>query len=245
MSLQWKLQTFDQVRSTQSLAKEAAAQGARAGLVIHAMAQDEGHGRHGRPWISERGNLYLSLVLRPECKATKLGQFSLLTGLAVFRAIAQILGHSQELQLKWPNDVLLGEKKCAGLLLETELDQSGNVEWLVAGIGINILSAPENIGAALQDYTKSPIELDVLRDSVLEQVSALYNQWKSEGFSAIKQGWLAAAHPKGAPLTVKIGTQIERGHFHALDESGNLILSLGENQLKTITAGEVYLEAAD
>lgn len=221
--------------------KEALRAGAASeGLLVRAGRQTGGRGRHGRTWVSDAGNLYLSLLLRPGCDAREIGIFSLLAGLGVYQAARAFLSSEEGLQLKWPNDLLLGGRKCAGILLETDLSAQGLVEALMVGVGVNLACAPEE-GAALNDFASVPVTPEAFQDVFLEKIEALYAAWRDGQNAEILERWLAAAHPKGTPLSVKIGSDIRQGRFYGLDGQGNLILSLDGNRLQTITAGDVYL----
>lgn len=241
MSIAWSIETHERVHSTQDIAKDLASRGQAEGLVIHALEQNAGRGRHGREWVSESGNLYLSMLLLPACHAQKLGQLSLLTGLALARAVLPFLEKSDVLQLKWPNDVLLDGRKCAGLLLETELNAAGDVEFCVVGIGLNLVSAPQDIWASVADYSAKVPQVNEMRDLFLAEFGALYSEWMLNGFDGIAKDWLVAAHRKGTPLKVKVGEHVEDGTFHAIDDAGNLLLLDRASELKVISAGEVYL----
>lgn len=200
---------------------------------MRALEQSAGRGRHGRRWISGKGNLYISMVLRPPCPVRETGRLSILTGLAAGRAVLRFIGAERSFALKWPNDLLLDGAKCGGILLESSLSPGGGLEWVVAGVGINALHAPEEASA-----TGAPAE--ALLDAFLEEFGALYEHWKTHGFDAVRQGWLALAHRPGEAISVKTGSRIESGAFHGIDEFGNLILRDADLELKTITAGDVY-----
>lgn len=240
MGIDWTIETHESVKSTQELLKGMARLGEPEGKVVHAFEQTKGHGRHGRPWISERGNLYISLLLKPDCQAQKITQFSLLVSLAVAETLRSYVDNPELVTLKWPNDVFLDGKKCAGILLETELAANGAVEWLVIGVGINIHKPPLDMGIGIQSYTERLIDIINFRNSFLNNVSTAYARWNRVQFDIIRKEWLALAHKPGTPMEIKIGVQIERGIFHDLDKEGNLILKDNEYRLKTVSAGEVH-----
>lgn len=240
MALNWLIETHESVRSTQDILKGLADLGEPEGRVVHAFEQKRGTGRHGRPWISEKGNLYLSLLLRPDCKAQQITQFSLLSGLAVADTIQGYMRNPDQLMLKWPNDVLIEKQKCAGILLETELYQNGAVKWLIIGIGINVHKAPAGLGVGVQDYSEQIIDLINLRGALLNSISHYYSLLQREGFGVIRKKWLEKAHKPGTKMEVKIGVQIERGLFHDLDAAGNMVVRDSEFRTKTISAGEVH-----
>lgn len=240
MGIDWFIETHDSVRSTQELLKDMARMDEPEGRVIHAFEQTKGHGRHGRPWISEKGNLYMSLLLRPDCKARKITQFSLLTALAVADTIRNYVDNPDLVMLKWPNDVFLDGQKCAGILLETELGENGAVKWLVIGTGINIHKPPLDMGIGIQSYTERIVDIINVRNTFLKNMAAAYTLWNNEPFDTIRKRWLSLAHKRGTPMEIKIGVQIERGIFHDLDAEGNLMLQDNELRIKTVSAGEVH-----
>lgn len=228
--------------STQDALKVRAEEGAPEGFVVQAGSQRCGRGRHGREWHSPKGNLYMSLLLRPACKARDIGQLSLLSALAFAEALSESLGDSKLLTLKWPNDILLDGRKCAGLILETQIGAGGRIEWLVIGVGVNIAVSPLEAGVCLSDFTKAPVSVSQIRDSFLDNFSKLYGEWRAEGFEPVRAAWLSYAHPPGAALSVKIGQDHRAGTFHTIDEQGNLLLQMPGYGIQTIAAGEVYLE---
>lgn len=232
----WRIETLGETPSTQDIARARAAQGEAEGLAVRAASQSAGHGRHGRRWISAPGNLHASLLLRPACKAAEVGQLAILSGLAAARVAGRFTaGGGRGLSLKWPNDVLLDGRKCGGILLESALGPDGDVEWVVAGIGLNAAHAPEGAESAAIGCEAEP-----LFTALLEEFGALYENWKTGGFAAVRRGWLALAHRPGDYISVKVGLDIRSGTFHSIDEFGNLILRDTALQLQTITAGDVY-----
>ncbi len=239
MSFEWCIETHDTVPSTQDLLKNRVQEGsADEGFVLQAMKQDAGYGRHGRDWVSPPGNLYLSMVLEPDCRPRDLGQLSLLASLVLAQTVDVSI--SARPALKWPNDLLIDGRKCAGLLLETSLNEGG-VEWVVLGVGVNIASAPTDIGACLNDFSTAPVDINVFRDAFLTQFKHSYEVWLAQGFDMFGQQWLDYAHPKGTAISVKIAAQLEKGYFHDIDAHGNLRLRKDDGIIKTIGAGDVYL----
>lgn len=234
--ISWNIEIYDDLSSTQDVVKEAASEGADEGFVAQALEQSSGHGRHGREWVSPKGNLYISFLLRPMCSGAEVGQISLLVALALQSTIEDCGVHTQ---LKWPNDVLIDGKKCAGILLETELSSDGHVEWIAIGCGVNVIEAPQ--GTSIVEHASGTIDLDAFRDTFLAHFGRYYQQWGSEGFAALRDLWLSKAHPKDSAMSVKVGEQLENGFFHDIDARGNLRLRLDNGEIKTITAGDVYL----
>lgn len=231
MNIPWTVECLDKTDSTQAVLKRQAMNGAAEGVVVQAWEQEGGKGRHGRIWTSPPGNLYMSFLLRPQCNAAGIGQLSVLISVAAYDAVSAF---ADNLSLKWPNDLLIQNKKCAGILLETEIDEQ-NIAWLAVGIGVNVNSAPED-GVCVQGT-----EVDTLRDKILDSVSLHYDAWKEDKYKGIEQKWLDAAHPKDTKMEIKLGKRLEQGYFHGLDENGNMLLRDDDNNLRTISAGDVYL----
>ena len=113
------LHALDRVESTNDEARRLAEQGAPAGAVVVAAEQVKGRGRHGRGWDSPRGNLYASLLLRPDCTIAVSAQLSLVASLALAEALVALAPADADVRVKWPNDVLIRGAKVAGLLLES------------------------------------------------------------------------------------------------------------------------------
>src|SRR5688500_9625149 len=135
MAINWTIEVFETLPTTQDLAMARAEEGAAEGAVIQAMIQNAGRGRHGNRWHSPLGNLYVSLLLRPLCKPDLAGQISFVAGLALSAAMNPYVSAAHKKTLKWPNDILIDGRKCAGILLESRLSGEGLVESLIVGMG--------------------------------------------------------------------------------------------------------------
>ncbi len=229
--MDWSIQILDSASSTQDIVKDLAWGEAPEGIVVQALEQTDGRGRHGREWVSQKGNLFFSVLLRPDVMAQEVGSLALVAGLSLYKVLEQDKW-PEVMQLKWPNDLLLSDKKCAGILMETEL-AGAYVDYVALGLGVNIVSAPKE-GAALGG------EAIAIRDDFLEQFDKYYKQWKEKGFSSIKEDWLGCAHEIGAELSVKIDQDHVFGVFAGLDDVGNLLLDCN-GSIRVITAGEIYL----
>lgn len=243
MSIDWRIDFHPSVSSTQKILKEKALSGEQEGYAVHALEQTQGYGRHGRVWSSETGNLYLSILLQPNCTAQKAAQLSFVIAIAVHETLYSYLMSSYEKPiLKWPNDVLFAGKKCAGILLESDLAQAGHVNWLAVGIGINIKHSPSDVGVAMHSYMQEGLDIDVegFRDSLLKNIERYYDLWRERGFEGISQDWQDRAHPVGAHASVKIDTHILSGFFAGIDDMGNMKLKDEQGNLRTISAGDVH-----
>lgn len=208
--------------------------------VILAHSQDAGKGRQGRSWSSPKGNLYFSLVLRPKISPAKISQISLLAIVALRNAIANLFTRHDPLRLKWPNDLLIEQKKCAGLLLESKLN-GNEIEFLVIGIGLNIDSNPENTifpSTNLKNFgiTISPEET---LKKILDEFQKSYQNYLDFGFAGVRKSWLNHAYGYLEKITVSFGKERISGIFINLDEDGNLLLQLDEGKVIKVSAADV------
>jgi len=242
MSIAWAIEVFDTLKSTQTLAVERAAAGAPEGTVIQSLEQTQGRGRHGNEWVSPIGNLYLSLVLRPMCKPDLAGQLSFVMGLALSAAIDPYLEEGHKKTLKWPNDLLIDGRKCAGILLESCLNVEGLVDSLVIGMGINIFAPPQERIGLQQVAGEKRIAIHRFRDELLVQVANFYQGWKSAGFEPVRRDWLKQAHGLNHKISARLPDRTQKGIFRDIDADGALLLESDGKQV-AIRAGEVYFGA--
>lgn len=237
--------TFDVLPSTNDEAARLARAGAPEGTVVWALRQTAGRGRRGRSWTSVEGNLFVSLILRPQVPPARAAELSFVAALAVAETIDALTssgggpGGSAAL-CKWPNDVLLGSGKIAGILLESEAGEGGEAAWVVVGVGVNLAGRPldvERPAAALPAPKAPAAALEIL----LPAFDCLVERWRREGFAPIRQAWLARAAGVGEPISVRLAHETIDGIFHGLDSDGVLLLDVGQGKsLRRITAGDVF-----
>ena len=239
MTINWAIEVFDTLGSTQDIAIARAEERAPEGAVIQSMIQTGGRGRHGNQWISPLGNLYMSFLLRPMCTPDLAGQISFVIALALSAAMEPYTaGHKKT--LKWPNDVLIDGTKCAGILLETGLSDTGIVEKLIVGMGVNIHAAPEDrIGLQAVAGDKR-LAVHRFRDELLVQIAEHYDGWKTAGFEPVRRDWLKQAHGLNHKISARLPDRTEKGIFRDLGPDGGLVMEQDKGNLITIRAGEVY-----
>jgi BirA family transcriptional regulator, biotin operon repressor / biotin---[acetyl-CoA-carboxylase] ligase len=237
---------LDQVGSTNAEAFALAKAGEAGPLWIMARRQTRGRGRSGRRWTSEPGNLYTSLLLSLACPPAAVHQLSLLAGVAVVDAIAAAAGARpiSTLRLKWPNDVLIGGAKCAGILPESHAATPANKALAVIGIGINLASHPQDLGRAATHLAAHGVAL--APEAMLAHLDAAMERWLGIwdwgiGFAAIREAWRARGGPTGETLSVDTGREKISGQFVDLAEDGALIMLDSSGRERRLTYGEVSI----
>jgi len=228
--------------STQDLARELARAGAAEGTVILAGRQTAGRGRLGRSWISPRGGLYLTVVLRPPVQHLK--ALVIIAALAVARAVERLTG--LQTSLKWPNDVLVAGRKVSGILSESELMGEG-VSYALVGIGLNVNADMATYAEAAPLSTSVMTELgrevsrEALAAGILNEFEALY--LAAQAGEPIDQEWRARLGMLGKEVRVHFGEQVEEGLAEDVDSDGSLILRRADGSRVTIAAGDVTLQS--
>lgn len=196
--------------------------------------QTAGKGRQGREWFDGAGNFMGSTVVHQRFGDPDPATLALVAGLAVHEVVAARLPAGAQARLKWPNDVMIGAAKLAGVLLERVEDS------VVVGIGVNLASAPslpDRETVSLDAPDRETFTADLARQFDIE-----LNRWRSFGLAPIVKRWLACAHPLGTPLSVgEPGEALLEGSFAGLAEDGALQLRLADGSKRAIHAGEVRL----
>jgi BirA family biotin operon repressor/biotin-[acetyl-CoA-carboxylase] ligase len=207
------------------------------GRWLRAERQTAGKGRLGRDWRSPEGNLYTSTMILPHPGDPAIGGLGLLVGVALCEAIRTAVPASGVI-LKWPNDIMVEHAKLAGILLE----RSGDA--VIVGIGVNVRTAPalaDRLTIALSDLAGGT---DVTAVSLLEMVADRFDlwleRWRRDGFAAVRDAWLASAHPVGTGLMVStVHEKALSGEFLGLGADGALILGLDDGTQHVIHSGDV------
>ena len=239
----YRLVALDCVDSTNDEARRLAEAGAEDGTLVWALEQRKGRGRQGRSFDSPRGNLFLSLVLRPECSVAEAPQLGFVAAAAVREAVGSLAHPVMEVRYKWPNDVLFNGRKGAGILLESLLGAGGGLDWLVLGVGVNVASHPEGLEppATSLHFEGAPTDLGAaeLLEAFARYFLNLTSRWLDEGFQPIRRSWLRHVQGLGEEIRVRLPGETVAGLFEDLDETGALVLRLPDGGRRLITAGDV------
>jgi len=238
---------LDEIDSTNSEAMRRAVAGERGPLWIAARRQTRGRGRSGRYWSSEPGNLYASLLITLECQPGVAQQLSLVAGVAVVDAIRAAAGDSGKpngLRLKWPNDVLIGEAKCAGILPECLTGGIGLGLTTIIGVGVNLTQLPTGIGGVATRLAAHGV--DVTPDQMLRRLAVAMGHWLEiwrcgAGFSTIREAWLTCGTAVGEAIAVHAGEGRIQGHFGGIDDGGALLLFVPGEGVHRFGYGDVEL----
>jgi len=235
-----------EIGSTNDLAKELASYGADEGTVVVAEKQTSGRGRLGREWVSPKGGLYFSIVLRPKLGIGDAVKLVFVAGLAVAEVLHELYG--LRVDTKWPNDVLVNGKKTCGVL--SEMNTTGEkVNYAIVGIGVNAniniaKEFPEQltaVSASLEGELGRKVRLEELLRALLEKLEEIYKRFLKEGFTSVLEKWKKYAGFLGQQVEVTSETEKLRGFALDVDSDGALILKLEDGTLKRIFVGDVSL----
>ncbi|MGE5268646.1 MAG: biotin--[acetyl-CoA-carboxylase] ligase [Thiohalocapsa sp.] len=241
----YRLHHYAAVGSSNDEAKALARGGACDGTIVWADLQTAGRGRRGRLWASPPGNLYLSLVLRPEAPAAHIAQLGFVAALALVDALAGLAGPAQsavQLRCKWPNDVLAHGRKLAGILLEAETAGGERVDFVLLGLGVNIATAPADAAypaTSLAAEGIAGIMPATLLAAFIDHFERWRQRWQSQGFAPVRTAWLALAANLGEPIEVRLEGKTLCGTFVDLDADGTLLLSAPAG-IRRIAAGDIF-----
>jgi len=200
------------------------------------LKQESGRGRYGRVWESIEGNFHGSTLVQLRPSDPPAPSLALVAGLALIEAL-DVVAPAAGLSLKWPNDLMLGDAKLAGILLE----RSG--EHVVAGFGINLAGAPIIAGrktAAMNSIADTSPE--ALAPILAARFAAVLGAWRAADPAAFAQAWLARAHPLGTALNVHSGPGARiSGSFDGIEADGAMRLKLIDGQVEIVRAADVSL----
>ncbi len=234
----------NEIKSTNQLAQQLAGKGAVEGTVVLADAQSAGRGRLGRKWESPAGvNLYCSILLKPQIPPRQAPQLTFLSAVATAETLREFCG--VDARVKWPNDILVGGRKIAGLLNELSAETE-QIHSLVLGIGINVNMTsdqfPEDLrypATSLRIETgESHFRLPLVR-LLIKKVDSLYAEFLAEGFAPLRRRWEALFDLLDRQVEVDLGQRSITGVVGGLEPDGALKLFLADGSVERIIAGDV------
>jgi len=232
---------FDTIGSTNTEALNQARRGADEGLCVVARQQTAGRGRHGRVWISDpEAGLYFSIVLRPKIETRILPLITLMTAVAVYDTLKEIF--YLDCDIKWANDVHVGDKKICGILAETAETPKGLA--VVVGVGINLKSSgfpPEIVATSIEAETGQKINADELLEALTRFFNYHYEILReASGAAKIRRDWTRrSSYAAGKQVRVVLENETIYGTTGGIEENGALRVKTETGEIKIIQAGEV------
>lgn len=249
MKLDWlkryNLLIFDVVDSTNSEALRLASSMPAGDFVIITREQTGGRGQKGNSWISVEENLHMSILLTSSANPKDHPQLSFLAANALYDSIkylAKERGVNLDIKLKWPNDVLVGGRKVAGILLESISFDDKN--YVVIGFGVNVMEAPKiDAGYKSTSLSDEGITLnhaDEFMNILVNKFDKLYRQWYAHAsFMKTRKDWLRRAYNLNKIITIDDGLHRVSGIFKEIDLDGAIVLQLNDGQFSTINSGTI------
>jgi BirA family biotin operon repressor/biotin-[acetyl-CoA-carboxylase] ligase len=229
--------------STNDVARELAVEGAPEGTAVIAERQTRGRGRFQRTWVSPPfRNLYMSVLLRPPLPPESTPQIALVAGLATAETVR---AYAAEAAIKWPNDVVVGGRKIAGILAEMEAGE-GRVDFVVAGIGVNLNGCAEDFPVELrrraihlQEVAGALVDRTVFAERLLSRLEERYDLFLAEGFAALRPAWQSLSCLTGRSVRIDDQKQSRTGTVAGMADDGALLLRTAEGAMLNIVAGDV------
>ncbi len=237
-----KIYFFKEVDSTNLVARKLADEGAPEGTIIIAESQRSGKASRGKKWISPSGGVWMTMILRPDVEPNKAPQLTIVTGVAVAETLIQECG--LDVEIKWPNDILIGDKKVCGILTEVKADIE-SVEYVLVGIGIDLnvdldIFPPElrGIATSLQAELEREIRGAELIQNFLQSFEINYNEFKDGNFHYILNKWRRLSKTIGKYVELHQKGGVIRGEAVGISRNGRLILEMDDGTLHKVISGE-------
>jgi BirA family biotin operon repressor/biotin-[acetyl-CoA-carboxylase] ligase len=255
ISAGYRLAAFDSIGSTNAEALSRARDGERGPMWFVTSEQTAGRGRRQRTWFAPRGNLACSILETVGAPPAVVATLGFAAGLALAVALQKISieaslrtagSDDMKFSLKWPNDVLVGQRKLAGILLEAET-MPGDQLAVVVGIGTNVVAAPE--GTPTPATSLRAIGVDIGAEELFTALSDSWAEFRGiwnqgRGFAEIRRLWLERAAGLGQPVAVRAGGATVAGTFDTIDDTGCMIVRTSSGDRVPISAGDVYFGSA-
>jgi BirA family biotin operon repressor/biotin-[acetyl-CoA-carboxylase] ligase len=255
ISAGYRLAAFDHIGSTNAEALVRARDGERGPMWFVTSEQTAGRGRRHRVWIAPRGNLASSVLEVIDVSPAVAATLGFAAGLALEAALRRVSieaslrsagSDDMKFSLKWPNDVLAGRRKLAGILLEAETVADGRLA-LVVGIGTNVVAAPE--GTPTPATSLAALGVHIGAEELFVELSDAWAEFRGiwdqgRGFGEIRRLWLERAAGLGQKVAVQSGGSTVAGTFDTIDEWGCLVIRTAEGRQVPISAGDVYFGSA-
>ena len=234
-----KIHHFDELTSTNIIAKELA-HDAEDGTVVVAEVQKGGRGRLGREWLSPRGGIWMSVILKPTISLAHASRLTLVAGISVSKAMRKL---GVDARIKWPNDILIDGKKVCGILTEVNAEME-LVDYIVVGIGINanvdmdeFSDDVKDVATTLMSELGEPIERVSFIQDVLFELEQEYIRFRTQPFSGILDEWTSLSDTIGRQVTVTTPSKTIEGKAAGITEDGALSIEGLDGTREDVMAG--------
>ena len=236
----FKFYHFTSLTSTNDKARDFADKG-YSDLVVIASKQEKGRGRLGRKWSSSLGGLYMTILLR-EKNLDKVKYLTLISAVSVAKTIKDLT--KLNAKVKWPNDVLINDKKICGILTETITNKNNNYALIGIGLNVNQEIFGKNIikkSTSLKLETNNNYNINKIIKIIINNFNSLYKYYSKKNYKKIINVWKRYSHTLGREIKAKTlkGTYI--GKAVDIDKDCNLILKLGNRKIKKIVEGDIFV----
>lgn len=240
----YELIELGSVDSVMGEAARRARDGGEEGTLVWATEQADARTRLGSRWFSPPGNLYCSLILRPEFSNTSCGQLAYVAALAAGSALAELLSPMTGLRYGWPGDLLINELKAGRLVLAAPDAYSDPYQWLALGVMINIEHHPPNPEPEEFNSVHASGAPEVTVAQALENFARYFlhwiNRWAEDGFEPIGRQWQMRAEGVGKNVDIRIGEETLSGTFVEVDEEGRLVMLQSGGVERRISVNEYF-----
>ncbi len=230
---------YETVESTNDIAKQIGSE-ASDGTVVIAEVQDNGRGRRGCDWCSPMGGIWLSVILKPTIPPAHASRLTLMAGVAVAETLCK---SGVKASLKWPNDVLVNDRKICGILTEMEAEAE-SINYVAIGIGINANMGVESFPDELKDTSttiKSELGKEIDRvafvQSLLYELEQQYIRFNTDSFNEILNSWIGLSNTIGRKVRITTPTKMYEGKAIGISEDGGLILEMEDGSRETLISG--------
>ncbi len=240
------LYCFEETGSTNDEAFRLGVAGAPEGAVVIAESQMAGKGRMQRVWHSPpEANIYTSIILRPPFETARAPQVSIAAGVAVAEMLEDYC--PGKVRLKWPNDVLIGEKKICGILSQMKMSGAA-IDFIVVGIGVNVNLNHEQFPVDIQKIATSLLmetgreisRMDMII-RLYETVAKWYRELTQSGFEPVREKWISLSAMIGRTVSVMFQEETLSGRAVGLSEDGSLMLLTEKNETRLVSAGDATI----
>jgi BirA family biotin operon repressor/biotin-[acetyl-CoA-carboxylase] ligase len=239
-----QIHLFEETASTQLEAHQLARLQAPSGTIVLAEQQTQGKGRLGRPWFSPKGSgIWMSMIIRPQIPLSHVPQLTLLTAVAVLKAVHKATG--VKLGIKWPNDLLFEARKVAGILTEVNAEPD-LVHYVIIGIGMNANQEEKDFTPDIQHIATSlrlaagkKVSRKALILHILEEWESLYELWLEHGFTIIKTLWESHSVSLGRFVTARTVNGELAGFARGITDEGVLLLEDEQGQVHKIYSADI------